>query len=88
MGWVPAREPGRKAGFDREVEVKSFLCLLHAMAAPTKEEKQKLEDLVWKMILLTFHLTVATDFLEVRTLLNPFIEGSECLVHLFKKRRN
>ena len=43
LGWIPAREPGRQAGFDREVEVRSFLCLLHAVAASTKGEKQKLE---------------------------------------------
>ena len=43
LGWVPAREPGRQTRFDREVEVESFLCLLHAVAASTEEEKQKLE---------------------------------------------
>ena len=30
-------------------------------------------------------MILATDFLEVRTLLNPFIKGSKCLVHLLKK---
>ena len=43
LGWVPAREPGRKAGFDGEVEVESFLGLLHAVTASTEEEEQKLE---------------------------------------------
>ena len=50
LAWVPAREPSGQARFDREVEVESFLCLLHAVAASTEEEKQKLEDSVWKKI--------------------------------------
>ena len=44
LGWVPAGKPGRQAGLDGEVEVESFLCLLHAVPASSEEEEQKLES--------------------------------------------
>ena len=44
LGWVPVGEPRRQAGLDGEVEVESFLCLLHAVPASSEEEEQKLES--------------------------------------------
>ena len=52
------------------------------MAAPTEEEKQKLEKTFSLKEDFLPDLTIVTDFLKVGTLLDPLVNGGKCLVHL------
>ena len=58
------------------------------MAAPTEEEKQKLEKTFSLKEDLLPDLTIVTDFLKVGTLLDPLVDGGKCLVYLVLEKES